>query len=51
MIILLAIIALAVSIWQAILGDWSRAGCWLLIVVYWITLTIKNILDYMRSRK
>lgn len=45
LVLLLAVIALAVSVWQMVLADFSKAGCWLLIVVYWLVLTVKNVVD------
>ena len=51
LVLLLAVIAGLVSLWQAVLGDWSRAGCWCLIVLYWIVLTIKNLTDLGGIRK
>lgn len=51
LVILLAIIAAAVSVWQGVLGDWSRAGCWCLIVVYWVVLTVKNLCDLENARR
>lgn len=48
LVLLLAVIAAVVSVWQAVLGDWSRAGCWCLIVLYWVVLTAKNLADLRR---
>lgn len=45
LVLVLAVIAAVVSVWQAVLGDWSRAGCWCLIWAYWVVLTIKNLAD------
>lgn len=45
LVLVLAVIAAVVSVWQAVLGDWSRAGCWCLILLYWLVLVAKNLAD------
>lgn len=45
LVLVLAVIAAVVSVWQAVLGDWSRAGVWCGVVLYWVVLTVKNLVD------
>ncbi len=47
-VILLAIIAGWVSIRQWRHGDRKVSLTWLLIVLYWVVLTAKNIFDYFK---
>lgn len=51
LVLLLAVIAAVVSVWQAVLGDWSRMGCQQCVFLYWVVLTIKNLTDLGGMRK
>lgn len=45
LVLVLAVIAAIVSVWQAVLGDWSRMGVQQCVTLYWVVLTIKNLAD------
>lgn len=49
LVLLLAVIAAVVSVWQAVLGDWSRAGVQQCVTLYWLVLVAKNLAD-LRGR-
>ena len=46
MVMLLAMIASAVAVWQS-RNAVEGSGVWWLIFAYWVVLTAKNIVDYI----
>lgn len=48
LVLILALIAAAVSVMQWVNGKRNHSVMWAFIVAYWVVLTIKNVCDLMK---